>query len=196
MRKNSIGTVSPFSAQILKFIDAMVMVRDEGKAAVEAGAEPEQGHIWMRRLPVKEEVERRMKSVEHEVDKAIAKKRIVTVEALDKNLMQVVKLSRADVKESPTLATSKVKAIELGYQRTGILIDGNFIPDAGSDSSAKGNSAPRIFRASEQSIITHQITETHQTVTTRAVAATVPAPRPVPPPTTIEAEQEDPWAKF
>jgi hypothetical protein len=189
------GRDLPFSAQIQKFIDAFVQCQDLDKAAIEASATPEQGRIWWRRLPIKEEIQRRLDNVKSEVDKIVAKRRIVTVDALDTNLMRVVSLTKKDIKESPTLAASKVKAIELGYQRTGILIDGNFIPDAWTEAN-KADEAPRIFRAAEQSIITHQITETHQTVTTRAVAGAVPPSRPAPSPPTIDAELDDPWAKF
>jgi hypothetical protein len=184
----------PFSAQISKFIDSYISTQDLEKAAVEARYQPEMGRQLWKRKSVREEIERRMAAIEGEVHKQIAKKRIVTVDALDKNLMQVVRLTKTDIKESPTLAASKVKAIELGYQRTGVLIDGNFIPDAGSEAN-KPDEAPRIFRAQEQSIITHQITETRQVVTSRSVEASAPPMRQSSP--TIDADpNSDPWAKF
>lgn len=190
---NTIGRDLPFSAQICKFIDKYIDLQDLDKAAVEAGFEPEMGRMLWRRLPVREEIESRLAAVKSEVHKLIAKKKVVNIESLDKNLMQLVRIPMKDLKESPALAATKKGAIELGYQRTGILIDGNFIPDAGSDAN-KPDEAPRIFRTTEQSIITHQI-EARQTVTTRAVEASQPPTRPRPSePPTIDAE--DPWAAF
>lgn len=189
------GTITlPLSAQYEKFVTAYLNTNDLDKAAVEAGFQPEMGRHLYKRRAIRAEIDRRKAAVEGEVHKLIAKKKVVNIEALDKNLMQVVRIPAKELKETPALAASKVRAIELGYQRTGILIDGNFIPDAGSDAN-KPDEAPRIFRATEQSIITHQITETRQVVTNRAVAGTVLPVRPKPAePPTIDAA--DPWAAF
>jgi hypothetical protein len=177
----------PLDPQLLKFVDAYLSYRDVSKAAVEAGYQSKAGAGIYRRKAVHDEIQRRMASIDGEVDKIIAKKRVVNVEALDKNLMQVVTISKATIKEVPQLAASKVKAIELGYQRVGLLLDGNFVPDASS--GPEKQEAPRIYRSAEQTIITHQITETHQTVVQRATTA--PVQRPATPPT-IDAE-DDPW---
>lgn len=190
---NVIGRDLPFSAQICKFVDAYIGCQDLDKSAIEAGFQAEMGRVLWRRLPVREEIERRLESIKKETDKIIAKRRVVNVEALDKNLMQVVTIPRKILQETPTLAASKVKAIELGYQRTGLLLDGNFVPDA-SSGPAK-DETPRIYRAQEQSIITHQITETRQVVTSRSVEAPAPPVRPhAAEPPTIDAD--DPWAAF
>lgn len=189
------GTLTlPLSAQIQSFITAYLESNDLEKAAVAAGYQPEMGRVLYKRRLIRAEIDRRKSAVEAEVHHQIAKRRIVTVDALDRSLMKVVRLSKADIKVAPSLAAPVVRAIELGYQRTGILIDGNFIPDAGTEAN-KPDEAPRIFRATEQSIITHQITETRQTVTTRAVEASQGAAKPSEPPT-IDAPQDDPWAKF
>lgn len=187
----------PLSAQVQAFITSYLNTEDLEKAALNAGFEPQIGKQLYRRKAIREEIDRRMAAVKGHVEKLIAQRKVVTVDALDRNLMRVVSLPTKAIKEAPALAASKVRAIELGYQRTGILIDGNFIPDAGSDAN-KPDEAPRIFRATEQSIITHQVTETHQTVTTRAVAGATPPVRHAEPPT-IDADPdapEDPWARF
>ncbi len=173
-----------------KFIDAYTQCRDAAKAAVEAGFQARSGNTIYRRPHVHAEIVRRMKNQEQETDKLIAKKRVVNVEVLDRHLMQVVTIPRKSLLETPSLATPKVNAIELGYRRIGLLMDDNFVPDAGS--IAASDEAPRIFRPlSEQTIITHRITETREVVTAK-VADAAPAPPPAPP--TIEGE--DPWKNF
>ncbi len=198
MSKTSVGNDLPFSSQVLRFIDAYVQCQDLDKAAVQAAYHEEMGRkLWKRPL-VRAEIERRLEAVNGETAKIVAKKRIVTVDALDRNLMRIVSLPVKTLKEIPTLAASKVKAIEIGYQRTGLLIDGNFIPDAGTEAGSKSDS-PRIYRAEEQSIITHQITETRQTVMRRSVEASQARPSAQPAqtaPTTIDANMEDPWKNF
>lgn len=178
----------PLSATFEKFICAYLNTLDLEKASIEAGLQPETGRALYKRPAIRSEIERRKKAIESEVHSQIAKKRVVGVDALDKNLMQVVRLAKKDLVESPALAASKVKAIELGYQRVGLLVDGNFVPDAGTE-VGKPDEAPRIYRSSEQSILTHQI-ETRQIVTTREVTVAAPAK---PEPKTIDA---DAWDNF
>lgn len=167
------ATDEPLSALALKFVDAYVHLRDIKEASKEVGILLGEGRKLWADPKVKAEIDRRMESVAKETDKLIAKKRVVNVEQLDQHLMQVVTLPRKSLKESPTLAASKVKAIELGYQRVGLLYDNNFVPDAASAPTAE--EAPRIFRATERTILTHQVV-THQQVTTREVSAPVPIP--------------------
>jgi len=180
----------PLSAKFEKFITAYLNTLDLDKASIEAGFQPETGRSLYKRPAIRSEIERRKKAIEAEVNHQIAKKRVVGVDALDKNLMQVVRLAKKDLVESPALAASKVKAIELGYQRVGLLVDGNFIPDASTE-VGKPDEAPRIFRSAEQSILTHQITETRQIVTTKEILSSSAPAKPSPP--TIDA---DAWADF
>ena len=179
-------TSPPMSAQEYKFVDAYCAHRDVGKAAIEAGYASKDGQGLYRRKAIHEEITNRMGNITAEVDKQLAKKRVVNVEMLDKSLMEVVRIPRKTLLDTPALATPKVKAIELGYQRVGLLIDGNFVPDSSSGPSQQ--EAPRIYRAQEQTIITHQITETRQVVTSRPPAA------PVHIPPTIDADDE--WKNF
>lgn len=182
----------PLSARILRFVDAYVSCRDLEKSAIEVGLDPEKGKSLYRRAVIRAEIDKRIAAVDAETAKLLAKRRVVTVEALDKNLMHIVTMPVKALKEAPALATSKVRAIELGYQRVGLMIDGNFIPD-GSSEAAKATEAPRIFRATEQTILTHQVTT--QTVTRREVAAVPGVAAHVP--VTIEADgEDDPWANF
>jgi hypothetical protein len=183
----------PLTAKEYKFVDAYCSYRDVEKAAVEAGYASKAGVGLYRRKPIHELITERMGNITAEADKQLAKKRVVNVEMLDKSLMEVVRIPRKTLIETPTLATPKVKAIELGYQRVGLLIDGNFVPDASSGPSQQ--EAPRIYRAQEQTIITHQITETHQVVTQRAPDDEVirERVRKITEPPTIDADE---WKNF
>jgi hypothetical protein len=165
------------------------------RAAIEAGYGSKDGAGLYRRAAVHAEITRRLGNIEGEVDKIIAKKRVVNVEALDHELMQVVKIPRKVLLETPSLATPKVNAIEMGYKRIGLLIDDNFVPDASSGPQAE--QAPRIYRPAEQTIITHQITETRQVVRQTAPMEVIKERirAMTTPPPTIDAEP-DPWADF
>ena len=106
-----------------------------------------------------------------------------------------VRIPRKTLEATPSLATPKVNAIELGYQRVGLLLDGNFVPDASSGPTQQ--EAPRIYRPAEQTIITHQITETRQVVRQTAPMEVIQERirAMTTPPPTIDAEP-DPWADF
>ena len=186
----------PLSAEEYKFVDAYCACRDVAKAAVEAGFPSKAGAGLYRRKAVHEEITRRMENITSEVNLQIVKKRLINVEMLDANLKQVITIPRKTLEATPSLATPKVNAIEMGYKRVGLLLDNNFVPDASSGPTKE--EAPRIYRPAEQTIITHQITETRQVVTQRAPEAEIRrrvaemnrAP-------TIDAEiEDDPWANF
>jgi hypothetical protein len=186
---------APLQPQVLRFIDAYCACRDVKRAAIEAGYGSKDGPGLYRRAAVHAEITRRLGNIEGEVDKIIAKKRVVNVEALDRELMQVVRIPRKTLEATPSLATPKVNAIELGYQRVGLLLDGNFVPDASSGPTQQ--EAPRIYRPAEQTIITHQITETRQVVRQTAPMEVIKERirAMTTPPPTIDAEP-DPWADF
>ena len=186
---------APLQPQVLRFIDAYCACRDVKRAAIEAGYGSKDGPGLYRRAAVHAEITRRLGNIEGEVDKIIAKKRVVNVEALDRELMQVVRIPRKTLEATPSLATPKVNAIELGYQRVGLLLDGNFVPDASSGPTQQ--EAPRIYRPAEQTIITHQITETRQVVRQTAPMEVIQerVRAMTTPPPTIDAEP-DPWADF
>ena len=186
---------APLQPQVLRFIDAYCACRDVKRAATEAGFASKDGAGLYRRAAVHAEITRRLGNIEGEVDKIIAKKRVVNVEALDRELMQVVRIPRKTLEATPSLATPKVNAIELGYQRVGLLLDGNFVPDASSGPTQQ--EAPRIYRPAEQTIITHQITETRQVVRQTAPMEVIQerVRAMTTPPPTIDAEP-DPWADF
>ena len=196
----------PLSAEEYKFVDAYCACRDVSKAAVEAGFPSKAGSGLYRRKAVHDEITRRMENITSEVNLQIVKKRLINVEMLDANLKQVITIPRKTLMETPSLATPKVNAIEMGYKRIGLLLDDNFVPDASSGPSK--DETPRIYRPAEQTIITHQITETRQVVTNRAPQSTVQerirqgfqpptgyAPTPTPEPTAFEPD-EDPWKDF
>jgi hypothetical protein len=173
---------APLPERILRFCDHYVHSRDLKKAAIACGFEPEDGSKLFRFQRVKDEIKRRTALVEGEDAKLIAteraKVRKVNTPALDKALMEMVKIKPKDVLGAPTLAASKVKAVELGYRRLGLLVDDNFIPDV--PTGPVQVQSPRIFRPTEQTILTHQETITHEVRTTREVVS-------VPEPLTIDA---------
>lgn len=175
------------TAQEFKFVDAYCQYRDAAKAAVEAGFQSKQGNSLYRRPAIHEEITSRLKNIAAETDKLIAKKRVVNVETLDRELMRVVTLPRKSLLETPSLATPKVNAIELGYRRTGLLMDDNFIPDAGS--AAATDETARIFRPAGATIITHRVVETREVVT----KTEAPPPPPKAEPVTIDAAD---WKDF
>ena len=188
----------PLEPQLLRFVDAYVACRDVKKAALEAGFAAKDGMALYRRKPVFEEITRRMEPIENAIAVQVVKKRTINVEMLDANLKQVITIPRKTLEATPSLATPKVNAIELGYKRVGLLLDDNFVPDAASGPTKE--EAPRIYRPSEQTIITHQITETRQVVTQRNGQVSSPQfPQPpVQKPTTIDAAipEDDPWKNF
>ena len=190
---------APLAPQLLRFVDAYCACRDVKRAALEAGFAERDGTALYRRKPVFEEIARRMEPVEKEIALQLVKKRMVNVEELDKQLMQVVKIPRKTLEETPSLATPKVNAIEMGYKRVGLLLDGNFVPDASSGPAQQ--EAPRIYRPAEQTIITHQITETRQVVRQTAPQEVIQerirqlTTRP-PIDVTPETEEDDPWKNF
>ena len=195
MTDTETAIAAPLQPQVLRFIDAYCACRDVKRAAIEAGYGSKDGPGLYRRAAVHAEITRRLGNIEGEVDKIIAKKRVVNVEALDRELMQVVRIPRKTLEATPSLATPKVNAIELGYQRVGLLLDGNFVPDASSGPTQQ--EAPRIYRPAEQTIITHQITETRQVVRQTAPMEVIKERirAMTTPPPTIDAEP-DPWADF
>jgi hypothetical protein len=157
----------PLPAQVLKFVDAYIHLRDIKKAATEAAYTPLQGKALYADPRIRAEIDRRIANVDGEVDKIIAKRRVVNVEALDQHLMQLVKIPRKTLEATPSLGTPKLNAIELGYRRIGLLLgDDNFVPD--SSAGPAPDQAPRIFRATETTILTHKI-ETHQQVIQREI---------------------------
>jgi hypothetical protein len=187
----------PLEPQLLRFVDAYCACRDVKKAALEAGYAAKDGMSLYRRKPVFEEIRRRMEPIEKALAVQIVKKRTINVEMLDANLKQIITIPRKTLEETPSLATPKVNAIEMGYKRIGLLLDDNFVPDAGSD-AAKANSAPRIYRPAEQTIITHSITETRQVVTNRPTDEQIrDRVWKMTSPTTIDAAvEDDPWKDF
>src|SRR5271165_6144373 len=91
----------PLPATALKFIDRYTHVRDIKKAAGDCGLTWLQGKALYAEPRVRAEIDRRCGNVDGEVDKIIAKQRIVYVEALDRNLMQLVKIPKKTLESTP-----------------------------------------------------------------------------------------------
>lgn len=148
-----------------KFVDGMVHNGDPKIASIEAGYAPN-GHWHLLKNPrILEEIQRRKDMVNHEKAALTAKKQVVNVDALDERLMHLV---NSDPRQIPALGSSIARALRLGYERAGILVDNTFIPDQPPPSAQPAES--RIFRASEARILTHTI-ETRQEVVQRSVTA-------------------------
>lgn len=183
----------PICKQYLDWITQYVNCQDAEKAAIAVGLPAEMGKKLYRRAAIRAEIDKRMAAINGTVAAIIAHKRVVTVELLDQNLGQIIKLTKKQILAAPPLAAAKVKALELGYRRVGLLIDGDFIPDNNSQ-TAKPEEAPRIFRGDGRTILTHEITETHKVTRQQEIPSEIPPP-PKPTPPVIEGGK-DPWENF
>jgi len=174
----------PLTKRQLKFIDAYIHLEDLAKAAVQAGADPSWGKTCWKNTRIRAEIEKRQAVVIQEKAKLKAQKDALNVELLDKELVKTVQTS---AKENGHV---KVKAIELGYRRIGLMNpDDSFVPDTPiKDVGGEKPETPRIYRALDTTIITHTI-ETHQVQQSRELIT-------APPPKTIDASppksQEEP----
>lgn len=161
--------ILPLSKAQLVFCEKYAHCQDLAQAAVEAGAAPEMGKEWYQSRKIRTEIKRIQNLVEKEKARIEARRNIVKLEKLDEHLMKLVE---ADYEKEPRLAPTKLSAVELGYKRAGILMDGNFIPEQGG--GAATNPGARIYRSLEtNTLITHEII-THKSSTREIVA---PAPQ-------------------
>lgn len=162
----------PLGRKQEKFVNAIVHGKDAAPAAIEAGYTKGSHARLLKNPRVRGEIERRKNLILAEEAKIEAKRRSITREKLDTALMEVVE---ADIKETPQVAASKVRAIEIGYEAIGASVEGVFIPEAPTQGAQPSNpqEPPRIFRATEARIITH-IIETTQEVTHRELSQGAP----------------------
>jgi hypothetical protein len=160
----------------LAFVDKWVHLQKDEDAAISAGYKPGWG-ARLRKIPaIAAEIDRRMLILNTEQAKQTIKKRELNKDFLDKELIKVIAIKSADIVEKPALATPKLNAIEMGYRRIGVLAGGEFIPDQ-EHQQQRPDDAPRIYRATEASVITHRI-ETVQQVTMRETISTAISDQP------------------
>lgn len=156
------------NAKQLKFVDKYVHTQDVKKAATLAGYEPEYGSRLYSNKSIKAEIDSRMEIVNVEKGKLTAKIHILGRELLDEELVNVIKSE---------ISPTKLNAIVLGYRRVGMLTGEDFIPDPNSAAN-KLPEVPRIYRASETTMITESI---KTQITQREIVASVPPIIPVEP---------------
>lgn len=159
--------IVPLTKEELTFAEKYAHNPDLEKAAAAAGLDPRMGVELYQRRKVRAEIKRLSNLVTKEkakvVARAIVKRDIITKNNLDKELRNITKV---DLKEIPQLGPTKLNAIELGYRRIGLLIDDNFVPDKPAEGGPSTGETPRIFRAVQQQILTHQVITQQMTTTT------------------------------
>lgn len=166
--------MTDLNAKQLKFVDEFVHCQNQQAAAKSAGYKEGFGGRLYAMPAIRTEIDRRMVILNTEQAKQTIKKRELCKELLDDELTALIKIDVKDVIEKPALGATKREAIEMGYRRTGLLAGGEFIPDQDTQ-QPRPDELPRIYRATEASVITHRI-ETVQQVTTRELVST-PAPQ-------------------
>lgn len=174
------NTERPLPVTIQRFIDWMVRLRDPEKAALNSDLKASWGMKLYREPEIRAKIDRRIGLIERERDSLIAKAQALDISLLDSSLVDTIKTSAKDN------GHVKVKAIELGYKRVGVLVDDNFIMGGGK-SSGNDPVRPSMYSALE---IQTTVTRTEQ-ITTREItgpsdAPALPAPLPIHP--TIEGK--------
>ena len=162
-------------ATIDRFIQFYVTNRDVSKAAKMAHISVTDGNKLMREPAVKKSIEKRIDLIEMEMAKLEAKATMLTVNVLDGALMEEIQNKKSGV---------RLRAIELGFRRTGMIRDGEFfVPQPPSGE----NSGPNIYRALQTTTLRRTVTEelVHQA---EAAIAAEPAPLALSP-LTIEGEK-------
>jgi hypothetical protein len=157
------STVTRFPANVQRFIQVYVGCRDKEKAALRSGFEAEAGDKLLSKKPIRAEIERKIRIIDLETAKLTAQANKLQVELIDSELVKTIKIS------AKTGGTTKVKAMELGYERLGILRDGAFVVI-----QEKENAAPSIYRALHTTTV-RQITEVTEQRELQAPA--LPAPK-------------------
>lgn len=137
----------PPAASVQRFVTFYVSTRDLKTAACLAQLDPKMGEKLYKEPKVRESIDKKILLVDIEEAKVKAQANLLTVDRLDAALFEEVK--------SKKNGHIRVRAIELGYRRTGLIRDGEFY--VAPDASANKN-APSIYRA--------QQTTLRQTVTT------------------------------
>lgn len=161
----------PAAAVVQKFVTMFVNYRDLKQAACLVGLDAKMGPVLYKEPKVRAAIDRKILLVDIEDAKVKAQANQLTVDRLDAALFEEVK--------SKKNGHVRVRAIELGYRRRGMIREGEFYvaPDP-----TKGNNAPSMYRA-------HQTT-LRQTVTTEVTHTAAEVIPPTQQPDPIFAVQE------
>jgi len=146
----------PMAAQVQRFITYYVNCRDLKEAACKVALMPEMGEKLFKLPKVRAAIQKRINIVETEIAKQAAKAHMLTVPLLDASLVEEVK--------SKKNGHIRIRAIELGYKRTGMIRDGEFY--VAPDPNANRN-APSIYRAQQTTLrqtVTTELTHTNAQV--------------------------------
>lgn len=146
------------AAQVQRFIMNYVNCRDLKEAACRVSLMPEMGERLFKEPKVRAAIQKRINIVEIEMLKQTAKAHLLTVPLLDASLVEEVK-SRKN-------GHIRIRAIELGYKRTGMIRDGEFY--VAPDPNVNKN-APSIYRAQQTTLrqtVTTELTQTNAQVAT------------------------------
>lgn len=138
----------PAAAVVQKFVTMYVNYRDLKQAACLVGLDAKMGAILYKEPKVRAAIDRKILLVDIEDAKVKAQANRLTVDQLDAALFEEVK--------SKKNGHIRVRAIELGYRRTGLIRDGEFYvaPDPNNSKNA-----PSIYQR-QMKRTTEQITET------------------------------------
>jgi hypothetical protein len=153
--------------RFIHFYTTSVAFKDEDRAGRMAHIEPRLVQRIMKDGEIRQEIDRKLSILEIEQAKLEAHARLLTVGVLDSALFEEVR--------SKKNGSVRIRAIELGYKRTGLIRDGEFY--VAPDPAANQN-APSIYQA--QTTVKRTVTE--EVTQTRAVAAAVQPPRELPAP--------------
>lgn len=123
-----------FDGKTNRFITFYVDTEDVKQAARLASITPEKGESLYRNRKVRAAIDARLEKVHNEQAKLLAKYRKVEVRFLDDRLVRAIEEGSK---------RGRTEALELGYQRTGLMRAGEFI-GATSGGAAAG---PMIYRA-------------------------------------------------
>jgi len=137
----------PPGAAVQRFIFFYVNERDLQLAATKAGLEPEMGERLYREPKVRAAIEKKIHLVDVEHAKLAAQALSLNVSLLDASLAEEVKNKKS--------GAVRMRAIELGYKRTGVMRDGEFVLAPDPDAARK---APSIYQ-SRQTILRRTVTE-------------------------------------
>lgn len=169
----------PMAKDVLRFIGFYMNSFDLKEAACKIGLAPEAGEKLFKVPRIKDAIQRRVNLLEGERSRLKAKAELLTVDLLDASLCEEVK--------SKNNGHIRVRAIELGYRRTGLIRDGEFV--GVQQSRGTGNSAKtygQIHTTTIRKTTTEELVQSSETaVQVRELA--------VPPPTSprIELMQPD-----
>ena len=154
MQENIEKVEPPLSGAAWAFIYAFIDCRDVAQAAAIAKLSTYSGHRLYRNPRVYREIQRQRDFEDTEKAKLKARQRMLTVEFLDAQLQETVKELEPGV--------PKVKALELGYARTGVLVKG-----APPEKPPAPAESPQIYRALQTTTlrrVTEEVTQQKEVV--------------------------------